>query len=110
MNIINLVFDVYGYVPKWINDTLLPTKNILNDSKYRIYVDTDLIVERNWVWNNDIFLRENIFFNSTLSEHTVRLEPVVFIAKQIKFTIKNIMVNDKLLITNTDQLELSFKV
>ncbi len=110
MSCINLIFDIYGYVPKWINGTFDRYQNILRDSRYRIYVNNDLIVERNWVWDNNIFLRENIYINSAVSEHTLKLEPVVFHENQIKFLIKNLKVNDKLLIIDTEQLELSFKV
>ena len=110
MSYINLIFDIYGYVPKWINGTFDLYQNILRDSRYRIYVNNDLIVERNWLWDNNIFLRENIYINSAVSEYTLKLEPVIFHKNQIKFLIKNLKVNDKLLIIDTEQLELSFKV
>ena len=110
MSYINLIFDIHGYIPKWINGTVDRYQNILRDSRYRIYVNNDLIVERNWLWDNNIFLRENIYINSVLSEHTLKLEPVVFHENQIKFLIKNLQVNNKLLIIDTEQLELSFKV
>ena len=84
-------------------------KNFLN-SRYRIYVNNDLIVERNWLFDNNIFLRESLWLNCILKEYTLKIEPIVFNLNQIKFFIKNPKVNNKSIDFNPDQLELSFTI
>ena len=111
MDTINLIFNLHGTIPKWVENQKIQSyeKNFLN-SRYRIYVNNDLIVERNWLFDNNIFLRESLWLNCILKEYTLKIEPIVFNLNQIKFFIKNPKVNNKSIDFNPDQLELSFTI
>ncbi len=112
MSELNLVFDVYGYRPSWVQkrDIVKDFEKDLCNSRYRIYVNNDLIVERNWIWENNIFLRENMWIIAESSELNLKLEPIIYNPIQIKFLIKNPIVNNIPIDFNSEQLELSFKV
>jgi hypothetical protein len=103
----HLIFDVYGVLPEWVNSN---PDSIYADSRYRIYVGGDLITERNWVWGNDIFLRESIWINSNITDHCLKLEPIIKNPWQAKFTIKNFSVNNVIVEFDGEQLEISFKI
>ena len=90
MSEVNLHFEVHCQKPDWILNH--PDKKY-NLSRYRIYVDDNLLTERNWIWNNNIFLNENIWIRSELnSTHTLKLIPVVYIPEQAVFTLDNFQV------------------
>ena len=64
MNEHNLTVDIYaswGDVPP----------------RYRIYVDNDLLTERDFVWNGTSqFLREHVIVNLNPGPHTLRVEQI----------------------------------
>ena len=56
------------------------TVDIYADSgkpRYRVYVDNDLLVERDFIWpSHEIFLRENIIVNLAEGLHRLNVELV----------------------------------
>jgi hypothetical protein len=44
--------------------------------RYRIYVDNDLLTERDFIWDNRTFIRENIIVNLESGTHTLRVEHI----------------------------------
>jgi hypothetical protein len=47
------------------------------ETRYRIYVDNDLLVERDFIWpSHEIFLRENIIVNLAEGAHRLNVELV----------------------------------
>lgn len=45
--------------------------------RYRIYVDNDLLTERDFVWNGTSqFIRENLIVNLNSGTHTLRVEQI----------------------------------
>jgi hypothetical protein len=57
---------------------------------YRVYVNTDLITERTWIWDNHTFLVENLLVDLDLKRgHTVKVEPVIYIPDQAQFKISD---------------------
>ena len=66
---------------------------------YRLYVDSDLITERTYVWVNDPgtgepgqIVKENVWVNLEPGEHEVKIEPVKP-AQTTKFYFKNLQVD-----------------
>ena len=111
MSEVNLIFEVHGCRPNWthhISDVI--KKNAYADNRYRIYVNSDLIVERNWISDNNIFLRENMWIIVESTEFSLKLEPIIYNPTQIKFLIKNPIVNNIPIDFNSEQLELSFRL
>ena len=93
---VNLIFEVHCQRPPW--GIINPISKFL-DSRYRVYVDDDLITERSWTWDNNIFLKESVWIKSAeVCEHIVKIEPVVCIPEQDKFRINNL----KILNSNAD--------
>ena len=82
------------------------------DSRYRLYVDDDLITERTWIWNNSTFLQENLWVNIDPSAtHTLKLESVTHIPEQAKFSLESPLIdNGNLIVTSTNPTEISFKI
>jgi len=45
--------------------------------RYRVYVDSDLLTERDFIWNgNDTFVRENLLVELAAGEHSVVIEQI----------------------------------
>jgi len=43
--------------------------------KYRVYVDNDLLTERDFIWpGHEVFIRENILVNLKPGQHKIRVE------------------------------------
>jgi hypothetical protein len=110
MNAVNLIFEVHARIPSWISHVVHNMKNHYTDNRYRIFVNNDLIVERNWIWNNDTFLKESIWVVSGFVDYNVRLEPVAYNPAQIKFSLKKVNEQNDISYYTDNQLELSFKV
>jgi hypothetical protein len=88
---VNLIFEVHCRRPPW--GIINPISRFL-DSRYRVYVDDDLITERSWIWDN-IFLCENMWIHGENNKkYTVKLEPVVCIPEQAKFRIDNLKISN----------------
>ena len=63
--------------------------------KYRIYVNNDLIVERDWIWDNNIYIEEDIWVDCELEQDcVVRLEPITFTNLTKVFTTEKIAVEN----------------
>ena len=60
MNALNITVEVHCLRPSWAEKN---PKNKFSDSKYRIFINNNLITERSWNWNNNIFLIENMWIN-----------------------------------------------
>jgi hypothetical protein len=82
------------------------------DSRYRLYVDDDLITERNWIWDNSTFLQENLWVNiDPLVTHTLKLESVTHIPEQAAFSLQSPTVDKgNLIVISTNPTEISFKI
>jgi|688.fasta_scaffold1389467_1 hypothetical protein len=107
MSEVNLTFEIHCQRPPWA------IKNRFSkflDSRYRVYVNNDLITERNWNWDNNIFLKENIWINTPINtQHTLKIEPIVYIPEQAVFTVNDFkIVNVQADITKINDLQVNF--
>jgi len=78
-------------------------------SSYRLFVDGELLTERNWIWPTyETYIKENIEVNVGPGEHTVKVDRCW---PDCKFGFKNVYVNNQL-INNSSKLvqELTFTV
>lgn len=58
---------------------------------YRVYVDNDLLTERNFIWQgHEIYVRENIVVDLEPGCHELRIEQV---GNHGKLQVKNIVVD-----------------
>lgn len=94
MHEVNLIFEVHCQQPSWVKK-YLDMKHF--ESRYRIYVNEDLITERNWSWDNNILLSENIWVYGELDTiYTLKISSVLYNSAQSKFTIKNLKIGNVL--------------
>ena len=103
---VNLIFEVNCQRPPW--GIINPVSKFL-DSRYRVYVNDDLITERSWIWDN-ISLKESVWINTVEGlEHTLKIEPVVCIPEQAVFTVDNFQVaNFQADSTKVNDLQVNF--
>ena len=93
MNAVNLTVEVHCLKPSWVNHER--NQRFLN-SKYRVYIDNELLTERTWIWNNSNLLQENIWiYARSNSTHTIILVPVLNNPGQAAFTLSNLTVVDQ---------------
>jgi hypothetical protein len=106
---VHFSFEVHCQRPPW---AVLNLDQRYANSIYRIYVNHDLITERNWIWDNQTVLHENIWvFVEENSQHTLRLEPVIFNSRQAEFNIANVKTNvEDIEILDTSPVALTFEI
>jgi hypothetical protein len=105
----HIIVEVHCVRPTWAE---LHWDEKYRDSKYRLYVDRDLITERTWIWNNSTFLQENLWVNIDRNfTHTLKLEAVTHIPEQARFSLESmILAKGNLTTLSTTPTEISFKV
>jgi hypothetical protein len=60
-------------------------------TRYRVYVDKDLLVERDFIWpTHEVYIKENIIVNLEPGQHTIHVEQV---GLNGKIQVKNITVD-----------------
>jgi hypothetical protein len=103
---VNLNFHIHCQRPIW---GIINSSSKFKDSRYRIYINDDLITERSWVWNNE-YLNENIWMHGEdNTNYIVKLEPVVHIPDQAKFIIDGFRItNTTADIEKIDDLQVNF--
>jgi hypothetical protein len=57
---------------------------------YRVFVDDNLLTERDFIWSGGTFIRENIIVNLEAGSHTVKIEQT---GGNGTVTAKNIVVD-----------------
>jgi len=105
----NITVEVHCRRPPW---SIHHWEERYRDSRYRIYIDNDLITERTWIWDNTTYLREDLWANlSFLGPHSIRLEPVIHIPDQAKFGLLEFNVaNTPVKVLAINPHEISFKL
>ncbi len=104
---VNITVEVHCIRPLWGQYNIIKK---YSDSRYRIYINNDLITERSWVWNNDTFIVENVWIHADKdNEYSLKLKHVVTIPEQAKFRLQNIKSKNLEITSNTiDDLDINF--
>lgn len=90
---VNVNFQVFCTRPGWAISNPNPK---FTDTRYRIYVDDNLITERSWIWGNNIALHEDLFVKIDLqTEHTLRLDPIIYSDNQAHFEMHYLRSTDR---------------
>jgi hypothetical protein len=87
--------------PQWI---------ISEKNRYRIYVNNDLLTERDWLWASNIYIEENIWVDIDSNDiNYITLEPIYKNKSTAKFALRNIKVNgEPKAISDEESTKLSF--
>jgi hypothetical protein len=80
--LINVKIDIHCNRPIWAMTGY--------DVKYRVYVDNTLITERTWVWNNTTYIQENIWVNTNILDHILKIDPIISTKSIAKFYLNNL--------------------
>ena len=104
---VNLTFEIHCQRPPWGIENRFSK---FTNNRYRIYINNDLITERSWIWDNNIFLKESVWIKSiTDLQHILKIEPIVCIPEQAKFSVNNFKVtNLEADSTKIDDLQVNF--
>ena len=107
---VNLEVEIYCHVAKWTEAENL--KSIIPDPIYRVYVDDDLLTERTWIWNNTVFIKENVWARLNVNRtHCFKIEPIIANPAQARFNLKNFTIlNNNYELVNSDEYQVTFKL
>ena len=91
MKDVNLNLDVICTRPNWVFVNFYKDFEVFQNPIYRLYVNSDLITERTWIYDNSIkSIHENVWIRLPEGPtHSVRLEPVMKMPSQAKFLLFN---------------------
>jgi len=105
----HIIVEVHCVRPPWAE---LHRDEKYRDSRYRLFIDDDLITERTWIWNNSTFLQENLWSNIDRSiAHTLKLEAVTHLPEQAQFNLQSMtLAKDGLTTLSITPTEIIFKV
>lgn len=86
MSEVNLKVQVHCLQPGWIEH---------ENSRYRLYVNDDLITERTWIWNMDTYIEEELLVDVPEQvSHIIRLETILDNPRSLtQFGLQNLYVN-----------------
>ena len=124
MSEVNLKFEVHCQTrrPLWANLNSNSKFANYTNSKYRVYINNDLITERDWCWDN-IFLIEDIWITADQNKENILLlkcydweldlvtgnnTSVKLISEPANFIIKNFISNTQTDITKINDLQINF--
>lgn len=99
----HITIQVHVLKPSWIQ---------YEKNRYRLYIDDYLLTERDWIWNLNTYIEEDIWINSEPgNEHRLRLDPVIQTNSVAQFGLRTLRINgwDKPDLGG-ELTELSFKV
>lgn len=107
---VNIKADIHCSKPIWA--TLGAFHKKFSDSKYRVYVNDNLITERDWIWDNNILLQENLWIHCEPNQdYTFKIIPVVYISEQASFNLDNFKItNVDANINIIDDLQVNFSL
>ena len=94
--------EVQCFKPSWVS---------YEKNKYRLYVNQDLVTERDWRWDLNTVIYEDVWVNIEPGIHSIRLEPILQANSVAEFGLRNFKLDnwpkpDQ----GGDKLELYFRV
>lgn len=78
--------EIHCLQPRWVAD---------ENSKYRIYLNDELLTERDWIWSQDIYIREHIEVEVEKGlMHNIRVEVIKSNPMYLtQLALRNLIVN-----------------
>jgi hypothetical protein len=82
----SITVEVHALQPRWI---------YIEQPKYRLYVNNDLITERTWIWDLNTFIGESMYVDvPSRVSHTIRLELIKTRSMDLaQFELQNLKIN-----------------
>lgn len=109
MHRILITVDVHCYRAEWAKNN---PNTEYNDIRYRLYVDEDLLTERNWSWDERNFIRERIVVDvESRPYHRLTLVPVLKLPEQAMFKLSDFTVTNRdFVLKEAEPTMIGFKV
>lgn len=108
----NINIDVHCTRPSWA--FLFDVNQIkkYEISHYRLFIDSDLLTERTWIWDNNTFIKEDIWINVNPNiDYVIKLEPIINNPAQAQFELLNFkVINKNYQLNRLDINQISFKI
>lgn len=92
MKEVNITTEVICTIPEWIRTGRHYSEfDVYQHPVYRLYVNSDLITERSWIYDDSIRAINEDFWVllPEVATHTLRIEPVLRLPSQAKFLLFN---------------------
>ena len=82
-----LSVEVHCLQPRWVEQ---------ENSKYRLYIDDELLTERNWIWNQSTYIVEHMVVDlEQNSSHTIKVEVIKTNPSYLtQLGLNNLIVNE----------------
>jgi len=104
MAVKNIKVDVHCLGPRWVT---------IESNKYRLYVNDDMVTERNWIWEISHYIREDIWVELEHGvENIIKIEPILNPSNSTaQFVLKGLTINNSITPDdNINRTQLSFIV
>jgi hypothetical protein len=104
--LVDMCVEVHCIQPSWVQ---------LENSRYRIYLDNELMTERDWVWDQNIYINEHLLADILPNTaHTIKVEVIKSNPAHLtELVFRNFLVEDVLHDTYTHEIHrdtLSFSI
>jgi len=81
----HVTIQVHVLKPSWINR---------EKNRYRLYIDEYLLTERDWIWDMNTYIDEDIWIDSEPGRaHSLRIEPILQPKSVAQFGLRTLRVN-----------------
>jgi hypothetical protein len=81
----NITIQVHVLKPSWVTH---------EKNRYRLFLDNDLLTERDWIWNINTYIEENIWVKLESGKpYTLKLEPLLQPNSVAKFVLNSLKIN-----------------
>ena len=103
MNEIQLDVEVHCLQPRWVAD---------EHSKYRLYLNGELLTERDWIWTQETYIQERVIVDIARDTvHSIGVEVIKCNPTYLtQFALKNLKVNGTSCNTNGNSDTLYFNI
>ena len=89
---------------------LKPEKVFNEKNKYRLYMNNDLLTERNWIWDTKTIIAENIWAELPPGDNVIKIQPILDPPNsEAQFALRHLTVNGNIVPDwGGERMELSF--
>jgi hypothetical protein len=87
MKEVRISVEIHCLEPRWVEQ---------EQSKYRLYLDDEMLTERDWVWTQDTLIREYLVVEVSQGfTHTIRVDVIKVKPSYLtKLALKNLTVDE----------------
>lgn len=115
---VNLSIEIHCNFPSWVKSGYhlgnhIGDYPVFRQPTYRLFVNDDLITERTWIWEDAIYINEDLWVDLSESiTHKLIVQPILKNPAQAKFLAFNLQAKNSTLKNKQriNDLEFSFNI